>query len=686
MLLESGQYQRPEWSSMPYCNDFALEVIKQGVVVGQVPLTQREYFLIGRQLDRVHIPAEHLSVSRVHAVLNFHRDGSLMLCDLGSAQGTFINKRMLEKQVFSKVNVGDVIKFAQSTRIYVVKGPEEEIPAEYNSANLEQLRREAEEREQVAKRERERREQLDTGVTWGISMDDDYDEPDNKEEDEEVDDRLRNRLDDKKRSFLPEYLRKDENYDRKYGERYEAPIREEEVKSKKDQEILEKIRKKEKKIQNMQEENRRIYMKEQSQDDGLTEGQLAAVSRNDKAIEQLSEEIDQLVNQIRSKYSEGSDSGLTQSSAQKRQRLDEDKEDNNLLDTTNQTADASTNWRLRKKLNRMGVPLGLSSGESCEFNGNHRSQQALSYEEIKEILDTASARLMQTQHDIQSHITKAQDMQLKLALDAVKQGGDVDEIEKFITQDQIKESQNKLKGLHAEEMKLEETVQRYSKLLSVATPALFSLLKSQSAVSSNLIQYEENLPASAATSLKSIEESRSTHSQASSLLSATTQTVTSDSYVEDSTTEEFEKSRKIALEDFKKFVEEEKRRMADEKMQSLKGNDKIKPITVPASNLAELDAFERKLRDAAEGVDSVSMKKDQDRNYMVGERQKSRSVVGPTRSEPSLESNSSSVSVPTPSFAYHRANDVLESGEYVWVPPKKQTGDGRTSLNDKFGY
>ena len=68
-----------------------------------------------------------------------------------------------------------------------------------------------------------------------------------------------------------------------------------------DKKILENIKKKERKIQNMQEENRRIYLKENSQDGGLTDGQVAAVERNDKSVEQLMAEIDALVNTLQSK-------------------------------------------------------------------------------------------------------------------------------------------------------------------------------------------------------------------------------------------------------------------------------------------------------------------------------------------------------------------------------------------------
>lgn len=39
-------------------------------------------------------------------------------------------------QEFHRLHVGDVIKFGESTRLYVLEGPEEMRPAEYESDNL----------------------------------------------------------------------------------------------------------------------------------------------------------------------------------------------------------------------------------------------------------------------------------------------------------------------------------------------------------------------------------------------------------------------------------------------------------------------------------------------------------------------------------------------------------------------
>lgn len=45
-----------------------------------------------------------------------------------------------------------------------------------------------------------------------------------------------------------------------------------------------------------------------------------------------------------------------------------------------------------------------------------------------------------------------------------------------------------------------------------------------------------------------------------------------------------------------------------------------------------------------------------------------------------------SIEPPNTSASVIISSDILEGGEKVWVPPKNQSGDGRTSLNDKYGY
>lgn len=175
------------------------------------------------------------------------------------------------------------------------------------------------------------------GIGWGF-----------REDAEEV---FSDEEDKRKEEDLPDYLKKDLNFDRKYNEKYEADIRDEDALNEKDRTVLEKIRTKERKIQNMQEENRRIFNKESSQDEGLTEGQSRAVARNDVQIEKLSAEVEELVQTIKSKNLQRSLQQQQEASSSGSKRVHEtDKSDDIEYDTTDVTADATTNWRMRKKL------------------------------------------------------------------------------------------------------------------------------------------------------------------------------------------------------------------------------------------------------------------------------------------------------------------------------------------------
>ena len=131
-----GPYASPEWAAAVSPGGWSLEILKDGTIVGTLILDTKTHYTIGRQQGAVDILAEHPSISRQHAVLQFRDDGALMILDLHSAQGSFLNKAALPKDTFQRVRPGDMLKFGGSTRLYIVNGPDEEMTAEYDSQNL----------------------------------------------------------------------------------------------------------------------------------------------------------------------------------------------------------------------------------------------------------------------------------------------------------------------------------------------------------------------------------------------------------------------------------------------------------------------------------------------------------------------------------------------------------------------
>jgi hypothetical protein len=118
---------------------YSLEILKDGSIISSVELN-KTHLIMGRMGGSVDILMEHVSISRQHCCLQFRDDGILMVLDLGSAQGSFLNKVKLEKTVYQRVNVGDILRFGSSTRMYIINGPVEQMPSEYDSANMKLYR------------------------------------------------------------------------------------------------------------------------------------------------------------------------------------------------------------------------------------------------------------------------------------------------------------------------------------------------------------------------------------------------------------------------------------------------------------------------------------------------------------------------------------------------------------------
>ena len=89
-------YQPPSWAALTAPDGYALEILKDGTIIEKVLLDSKTHYILGRMGGSVDILMEHVSISRHHCCLQFRDDGALMVLDLGSSQGSFLNKTKYE--------------------------------------------------------------------------------------------------------------------------------------------------------------------------------------------------------------------------------------------------------------------------------------------------------------------------------------------------------------------------------------------------------------------------------------------------------------------------------------------------------------------------------------------------------------------------------------------------------------
>ncbi|GJN29019.1 hypothetical protein PR202_gb17204 [Eleusine coracana subsp. coracana] len=136
-------YTIPDWSVAPD-HPFFLEVLKDGVIFDNLDFiysdlalcwSKKGAYMFGR-IDMCDFVLEHPTISRFHAVLQFRNDGKVFLYDLGSTHGSFINKTQIKKKLYTEIHVGDVIRFGQSSRLYIFQGPSELMPPRCPGTNF----------------------------------------------------------------------------------------------------------------------------------------------------------------------------------------------------------------------------------------------------------------------------------------------------------------------------------------------------------------------------------------------------------------------------------------------------------------------------------------------------------------------------------------------------------------------
>lgn len=127
------KYHEPaEARKPPGKDEWKLFVFKGAEVLETIDLSKRSCWLVGRELAVVDMPAEHPSISKQHAVIQFryiekkNEYGDKLgrvrpyLIDLDSANGSSLNKEEIPPSRYLELRDKDMIQFGQSTREYVL--------------------------------------------------------------------------------------------------------------------------------------------------------------------------------------------------------------------------------------------------------------------------------------------------------------------------------------------------------------------------------------------------------------------------------------------------------------------------------------------------------------------------------------------------------------------------------------
>ncbi|KAI0832149.1 SMAD/FHA domain-containing protein [Hypoxylon sp. FL0890] len=125
-------HEPPEARKASPRDEWKLFVFKGEDIIDTVPLGSRSCWLVGRELAVVDLPAEHPSISKQHAVIQFRyiekrneygdKIGKVKpyLIDLESANGTMLNGKKVPESRYLELRDKDMIQFGQSTREYVL--------------------------------------------------------------------------------------------------------------------------------------------------------------------------------------------------------------------------------------------------------------------------------------------------------------------------------------------------------------------------------------------------------------------------------------------------------------------------------------------------------------------------------------------------------------------------------------
>ena len=436
-------YLPPDWSGWPPEEEtkssssfFSLEVLKGGRVVDAIDLSAILSEKMGKEKEKkseknafvafgrhpsCDVVIEHPSSSRLHCVLQFKKDAKEMFAfDPGSTHGTFVNKRKLKKGVYAPIFVGDQIKFGESTRDYIVQGDEALMPAcGLTNRELEKAKEIQKRKEMERRKEEEERKMGEAAVAWGMASDE-FERKKNADEDD-IDWRTHDA------TKFTQNMRK----------------------------AIEKVRQKEMKAENMRSEIERIKRKENSQEGGLTHGQMQQMHKNETALELLQEHIEEADERLNESLREVlglASKKKTNEKRKKRKAVDsEDEEEDGFYDRTEKRASKKDDAKKKSKKNAKSDVVETETAASLwEKRINAESMLKslqMSLEKAKK--DQESARIERER------------------LDAVE---DVDAMDIYTSDARKEACADTIQRLMKSIQEKEEELERHASLLEIADP------------------------------------------------------------------------------------------------------------------------------------------------------------------------------------------------------------------------
>lgn len=649
--FKEGVYTIPAWSAAS-AFPFSLEVIKDGTLVDTLNVSLKGTYMFGRS-DHCDFMLEHPSISRYHAVLQFKRTGDVFIYDLGSTHGTVVNKKQVSGRTYIPLHVGDVLKFGLSSRLYVLQGPTELMPKEGPTKAQRQLLRQSQTGSDLTDQEasilRARREAMQMGgATWGMMEDAVEDET---QEEEEI-----------------------------TWQTFKGQL------SEKQQKTLEKIHKRNEKISSLKREIDAIQVKEIPQG-GLTQGQQTQVARNQQRIEQLMEELE------------------------------------NLEETLNQSIQESMGARARKGSFREGMEDGvedLSDDDDFYDRTCHgKGKTTVKGGEPAQVVETAESLLEKRGKIIKDieRLTEEVDSEKKNHAEICQDQEPQDTLDAFMTDVSSKLESDRASGLRKEIEKQQIELDKVIFLLKIADPSGEALKKWHNEPRSTSPWHVAD------AHLKQAIEKTSKKDPSSKIEKETSSKTTVideelrlvSPQVDEQDKRETESSkgrlwlghaRKNVVEKTttdnlaetstgKEFLEYKERHKATMKMHEHDSSQDILEdahgliLRKPTKDVAKEDTHTEDREDeksmwegaALTAADTVALLLRHQKGLGAAVEELEEERAGSRNEEISNTTKKRRLGPEKPVFL-----NKEEAKFQAWVPPAGQTGDGRTALNDKYGY